>query len=184
MGQQFPGQTKSVGWIWPAAHGCWSWLFPAHESELQASFLHSVRCDLASAIVGVLTPPKLATVQTSAYPSLPSFTKDIYFIFHWGIVALQYCVSFCCTTQWISCVCVCVCVYPLLLEPLSFSPPHFPSLHVITEHQAELPMLYSVSSFPAAIYLYKALLKPLHHCMPSAIWDLCITHYGPVAYLF
>ena len=37
-----------------------------------------------------------------------------------------------------------VCIYPLALEPTSIPPPK-----VITEHQAELPVLYS--SFPLAI---------------------------------
>ena len=46
------------------------------------------------------------------------------------------------------CVCVCVCVYPLRVEPSSHSS-LIPPLWVITEHQAELPVLDS--SFLLAI---------------------------------
>ena len=34
------------------------------------------------------------------------FVKSFIVVFYWGIIALQYCVSFCCTMKWISCVCV------------------------------------------------------------------------------
>ena len=32
-------------------------------------------------------------------------TSFSFFFFNWGIVALQYCVSFCCTMKWISSMC-------------------------------------------------------------------------------
>lgn len=51
---------------------------------------------------------------------------------------------------------MCVCVLSLLLLSF-FLPASFPSLHVITEHQAVPPMLYSVSGFPAAIYIRRFL---------------------------
>ena len=39
------------------------------------------------------------------------FFVKILLFFYWSIIALQYCVSFCCTVKWISCVCVTVCSY-------------------------------------------------------------------------
>ena len=58
---------------------------------------------------------------------------------NWGIIALQRCVGFCCTVKRISYMCTCV---PSLWTSLETILPFW----AITEHQAELPALYS--SFP------------------------------------
>ena len=62
-------------------------------------------------------------------------------LFNWGIVILQYCVSFCCTMKWIS--------YMYTYIPSLLSLPYIPPIWVITEHRAELPAL--CSRFPLAI---------------------------------
>ena len=68
----------------------------------------------------------------------------IIFIFNWIIIVLQCCV----TSALQSLNQLWVYIYPLPLEPPSH-PPSISPLRVITEHQAELPVLYS--SFPLAI---------------------------------
>ena len=60
-----------------------------------------------------------------------------------SIIALPRCVHFCSTTKWLSYTCAHV---PSLLN----LPPTIPLLQVITEHAAELPLLYR--RFPLAIY--------------------------------
>ena len=55
---------------------------------------------------------------------------------------------------------LCVCIYPLPLELPSAHP--IPPLWVITEHQAEFPVLYS--SFPQAIYFVCGSVYMLLNC--------------------
>ena len=55
--------------------------------------------------------------------------------FYWHIVALQYCVSFCCAAKWISHTCT-------YISFLNFLPMKLPA-----EHGVEFPVLYSRFSF-------------------------------------
>ena len=66
---------------------------------------------------------------------------SLFYFFNWRIIALQSCVSFFCTTNWISCMCTYI---SSLLDLLPI-----PALSVILEHWAGLPVLYS--SFPLAV---------------------------------
>ena len=69
-------------------------------------------------------------------PWLLSFLNSL-FIFNWKTIALQYCVSFCCTTAWISFMC-------MYIPSLSRLLPTLPR-RAITEQQTELPVLHSIS---------------------------------------
>ena len=78
-------------------------------------------------------------------PGIWLFVFLILFYFYWSIIALQRCVSFCCTVKWISCMYTYI---PSLLHLPPTLP--IPPLWVITEPWAELPVMYS--RFPLAIY--------------------------------
>ena len=81
--------------------------------------------------------------------------------YYWSIIVLQYCVSFCCTKSSY--------VYAYIPSLLSTPPLRIPAIRFITEHQAELPVLYS--SFPLALYLthggvYVNNTFPVHATLP------------------
>ena len=69
----------------------------------------------------------------SLYLSLSSF-KNL-FIFNWKIIALQYCIGFCCVSTWISHRYTCI--RSLLNLPPTSHP--IPLLWVLTEHQIWAP---------------------------------------------
>ena len=82
--------------------------------------------------------------ETTSYPfggkmKLHSFK----FIFNWRIIALQCCGGLCHTSLWISHN------FMYMSSPSWAFPPPFHPSGSSTEHQAELPLLYS--SFPLAI---------------------------------
>ena len=68
--------------------------------------------------------------------------SNLLFILNWKITALQCCVSFCCTTAWISFMCMCI---PSLSRLLPALP-----RQAITEQQAEPPVLHSISPLAAS----------------------------------
>ena len=71
---------------------------------------------------------------------------SFFVLFYWSIVALQCYVSFCCTMKGSSYT------YTYISPSwTSLPPPPIPLIQVITEHQAELPVLYS--RFPLASYI-------------------------------
>ena len=90
------------------------------------------------------------------------FFKHLY----WSIIALQWCVSFCFITKWIS--------YTYTHIPISptscvSSHPPYPTPLVVTKHRAELLVL--CSCFPLAIYLTIRsvyLSMPLSHFLPPS----------------
>ena len=65
----------------------------------------------------------------------------IQFSFYWNTIALQYCVSFCCITTWISHI---IHIFPPSWASLSHP---ILLLSVITEHQAEHPMQQLPTSY-------------------------------------
>ena len=75
----------------------------------------------------------------------PRDTIYVFILFYWTTIALQYCVSFCCTASWISYM------YTHILSLLSLPP----ILHstLLGLHRAGSEALFADSSFPLAVYL-------------------------------
>ena len=82
---------------------------------------------------------------------LPTFvildnTKIFFFLKNWSVVALQNCVSFCCTTNWFS-----HCINRNLPSwtSIPYWPPSHRGIRATMKRQAGLPVLYS--RFPLAL---------------------------------
>ena len=97
-------------------------------------FIHSVRRSLPS--------PVWHTLHSCM--SLPSWEPFSFFKhLYWSIIALQWCVSFCFITKWISHTYTYVPTSP----PSCVSPPPtlpIPLLQAVTKHRADLPVLISL----------------------------------------
>jgi len=81
------------------------------------------------------------------------FTVIVFFFLkhlYWGIIALQWCVSFCFITKWISYTYTYV---PICLPSCVSLPPTLPipPLQAVTKHRANIPV--PCGCFPLAIYL-------------------------------
>ena len=110
-----------------------------------------------------------------------------FFFFNWRIIALQYCVCFCCITR----IGYMYTYVPSLLN-LPYISNLLPLLQVITEHQAELPVLYG--SFPQASYsahgsvyepvLFFQFVPPSSSLMCPQVHSLCPCLYSSPANRF
>ena len=78
----------------------------------------------------------LIQIKQRKSSQLKASTSSIYF-FNWGIVALQYCVNFCCTIKEVSYMHTCILSSCPSLPPPACIPP----IQVTAEHQGELPTL-------------------------------------------
>ena len=97
----------------------------------------------------------------------PLIKKCMLFLFYWHIVVLQWCVSFGCTANWISCMCIYI---PSFLDFIPF--------WVTTEYWAKFPVLYSRSSFSSVQFTQSCPTLwdpmdsstpglPVHHQLPE-----------------
>ena len=117
----------------------------SHGREGRFFFIPSV-CDPAYSreLLGLMVPSKPWPWICQLHSFL--FACFFLFIFNCRIIALQCCIGFCHTAAWISHTCTHV---PSLLRLPSISHP-IPPFEVVTEHQAELPLLHS--NIPLASY--------------------------------
>ena len=112
---------------------------------------HFVQCNMSSSHRNYL--PYLHIKFSHIY--FYSYAYRIYsfhLFFYWSIKTLQFCISFCCTTKWISCIYTYIrslfAFPPTLCPTTSYSPSHSSSSPRSTESKS--PCLFS--SFPLAIY--------------------------------
>ena len=102
--------------------------------------------------------------QDSAWHIINSIHMWLFF-FNWSIIALQCCVSLCYTTKWVGSM------YIYIHSLLSLPPP-IPPLQVITEHLAELPVLYScfplvICFIQGSVYMSNLISQSSHLSFPQ-----------------
>ena len=130
-----------------------------------------------------MNPPQVymcspsCTILPPPSPYYPSGSSQC-----WGLAALKCCVSFCCTTKWISHMYT----YISSLLDLPPTPLRIPPFLVTTEHQAELPAL--LISFPLAIRLIHGsthtsipvyqFIPPVHLSSCPPVCSLCLRLYS------
>ena len=82
------------------------------------------------------------------------FNHSIFFFFkhlYWSITALQYCVSFCCITKWVSHMYTCIHISPYLLSLASPSLPPYPT--PLGGHKATLQARLTRTEFSASAWI-------------------------------
>ena len=102
----------------------------------------------------------------------------IQFSFYWNTITLQYCVSFCCITTWISHI---IHIFPPSWASLSHP---ILLLSVITEHQAEHPMQQLPTSYFTYGSVFSGHMSSSGIAGPygSSVFSFWYSHYGQQQY--